>query len=90
MKDLRTTLIEGGPFNDISFTCDGCDQTLFDVEDYTYDEPFKNEVLLQYRIMEHAKETGHINVSGQIDPMNTVQEVDAIVTVVDDVVEELK
>jgi hypothetical protein len=75
MNGFREILIEETPFRVFQIYCNECEESLIKVSDLT-ESPFKNEVLVLYRIRTHAKETGHCSFDGNIEPMHALQHID--------------
>jgi len=82
-EDIRQTLIDGGPFAHLKFTCDDCGEDIFTLDDMEPGKHMRNEVYLRYKIDEHVRETGHISMSADIQPHTTLNMINCDITIND-------
>lgn len=82
MNDLRRTLTENDEFEEFKFKCHECDEVVLEADELT-DNNFKNEVLIYHRVSTHAKKTGHVDITGFIQPVAALEAIDATITVND-------
>lgn len=83
MREFREMLVDNRQFRVFQLHCSECNEVLIQVSDLT-DSPFKNEVLVLYRTVNHANESGHYSFDGTIEPQHAIEQIDTTITVNED------
>lgn len=81
INDIRDVIVNNEPFDEFHIWCGECGEDLFTIDEYVTNRHQINEALLIYRVNEHARLNNHTFVEGTIKPIESLQTIDASITV---------